>query len=45
MEKKINYVCSGLHHKTLNKFWLFKRDEELNSALREYKQKSLELIG
>ncbi len=43
MEKKINYNCSGLHEVTLRKFWQFKRDEELNQALVEYKQRGVNM--
>lgn len=38
MDKEINYICSGLHEKTLDKFWQFKRTEELNNSLKEYSQ-------
>lgn len=41
LEKKIKYVCSALHEKTFNKFWLFKRDDELNKALTEYVERNV----
>lgn len=39
MEKKTNYICSGLHERTFRRFWQFKRDEELVKALGEYTQR------
>lgn len=43
MDKKINYICSALHEKTVNKFWLFNRDDELNKALTEYMERVVEV--
>lgn len=31
-----NYICSGLHEKTMNKFWLFEKTPQLNKLLDEY---------
>lgn len=36
------YVCSGLHEKTMNKFWLFEKTEELKRLLDEYDQRKAE---
>lgn len=38
MDRDINFICSGLHEKTMQKFWQFKRTEELNKALKEFSQ-------
>lgn len=35
-EKEINFICTALHTKTKNRFWLFERSEELKDALSEY---------
>lgn len=43
LERKINYNCSGLHEFTMCKFWQFKRDEELNQALVEYRQRGVNM--
>jgi hypothetical protein len=43
MEKQINYLCSGLHEKTLRQFWQFKRDEAVNAALLEYTQRGIDM--
>jgi hypothetical protein len=43
MEKKINYNCTGLHDKTLRKFWQFKCDDELRQALADYKQNGIDM--
>jgi hypothetical protein len=43
MEKKISYNCSGLHEVTMRKFWQFKRDDELNQALADYKKNGINL--
>jgi hypothetical protein len=32
------YICSGLHEKTLRKFWQYRRDEKLNGLLAEYER-------
>jgi|GEM_PF-1603756 hypothetical protein len=42
LDNKINYICYGLHEKTLQKFWLFKIDSELKAALDKYKQNGIE---
>lgn len=39
MDRGISYICSGLHEKTLQKFWQFKRTEDLNKALVEFSQR------
>lgn len=36
IEKKISYICCGLHEKTLCKFWQFARTKRLERALLEY---------
>lgn len=38
MDREINFICSGLHEKTKQKFWQFKRTDELNIALVEFSQ-------
>lgn len=43
IEKKFNYICCGLHEKTLSKFWQFKRTEDLEIALQEYRDKGKEI--
>lgn len=43
MEKKINYICTGLHEKTFQQFWQFKTEERLIIALAEYKQRGIKL--
>lgn len=37
-EKKLRYKLIGLHPKTYNTFWVFIRDDELNSYLEEWKR-------
>ncbi|MNM78777.1 hypothetical protein D3C81_906930 [compost metagenome] len=37
MEKKINYICTALHEKSFQQFWLFRNDEQVKSALHEYR--------
>lgn len=32
----IKYVCAALHEKTLKKFWLYEKSDQLNNALQEY---------
>lgn len=39
MDRGISYNCSGLHEKTMQKFWQFKRTEELNKALVKFSQR------
>lgn len=39
MDRNIGFVCSGLHEKSLRKFWQFKRTEELNKALMDFSQR------
>lgn len=41
MEKQINYICSGLHEKTLKQFWQFERNDAVNVALLEYTQRGI----
>jgi hypothetical protein len=43
VEKKINYICCGFHEKTLQKFWQFRRTDELKQAIAEYKQRGIEM--
>lgn len=43
MDKKINYICTGLHEKTMQKFWQFKTNGELIKSLAEYKQRGIEM--
>ncbi len=43
MGKKINYICTGLHEKTLQQFWLFKSNEQLIRAMAEYKSRGMEM--
>lgn len=35
-EKGKRYICTALHDKTMKRFWLFERTEELNQSLVEY---------
>ncbi|MEK5398434.1 hypothetical protein [Paenibacillus sp. FSL K6-2859] len=39
MDREFSFICSGLHEKTMQKFWQFKRTEELNRALLEFSQR------
>lgn len=43
VEKEINYICCGLHEKTLRKFWQFVRTKKLEQALKEYGTRGKEL--
>lgn len=43
MDMKINYICTGLHEKTLKQFWQFKRVEAVNIALFEYTQRGIDM--
>lgn len=39
MDNDISFICSGLHERTLDKFWQFKRTKELNILLDEYSRR------
>lgn len=39
MDREISFICSGLHEMSMQKFWQFKRTEELNKALVEFSQR------
>ncbi|PWW02515.1 hypothetical protein DFQ01_109140 [Paenibacillus cellulosilyticus] len=41
MVKKINYICTALHERSFQQFWLFRSDEPLKDALREYRNNGL----
>ncbi|MEK3823145.1 hypothetical protein [Paenibacillus sp. FSL K6-1558] len=43
MDMNVNYICSGLHERTLDKFWQFKRTEELDGYLKIYSQRYKEI--
>ncbi|MGD0030617.1 hypothetical protein SLT67_04590 [Paenibacillus illinoisensis] len=43
MDMKVNYICSGLHEKSLDKFWQFRRTEELDGYLKVYSQRYKEI--
>lgn len=34
----VAFICSGLHERTLRKFWQYRRDERLNGLLAEYER-------
>ncbi|AUM66385.1 hypothetical protein C0R09_18705 [Brevibacillus laterosporus] len=36
--KGLRYICSGLHEKTLRKFWQYRRDDKLDGSLAEYER-------
>ncbi|MED5103139.1 hypothetical protein P9858_23770 [Niallia circulans] len=42
-EKGIKFICTAFHDKTMSRFWLFERTEELNNALLEYTERGKEL--
>jgi hypothetical protein len=35
-KKKLPYICAALHENSKRKFWLYERNEQLDSALKEY---------
>jgi hypothetical protein len=39
------YICTGLHEKTMNKFWLFAKTPELSRLLDEYDQRKANALG
>lgn len=39
------YICTGLHEKTKNKFWLFAKTPELSRLLDEYDQRKAAALG
>lgn len=39
------YITTGLHEKTLRKFWLFDKTPELNRLLDEYDERKLAALG
>ncbi|MGG0275945.1 hypothetical protein [Bacillus rhizoplanae] len=39
-EKGQRFICTALHDKTMKRFWLFERTEELNQFLVEYTERS-----
>lgn len=38
----VSFICTGLHEKTLQQFWLFERSVELHELLRQYNLGSIE---
>jgi hypothetical protein len=42
-EKGQRFICTAFHDKTLKRFWLFERTENLKQALIEYKKRGKEL--
>ncbi|HFK1549174.1 TPA: hypothetical protein ACGXMZ_005099 [Bacillus albus] len=39
-EKGERFICTAFHDKTMKRFWLFERTEELNQLLVEYTERS-----
>lgn len=39
------YITTGLHEKTLRKFWLFDKTPELNRLLDEYDERKAAALG
>ncbi|WJE26684.1 hypothetical protein [Bacillus cereus] len=39
-EKGQRFICTAFHAKTMKRFWLFERTEELNQFLVEYTERS-----
>lgn len=37
------FVCTALHDKTMKRFWLFERTEEIKEALIEYTKRGKDL--
>lgn len=37
-DRGIQYICTGLHEYSLDKFWCFLQSQELTDAINEYKQ-------
>jgi hypothetical protein len=35
-DRSVNFICSGLHPKLKNMFWLFPRTTELDEFISEY---------
>jgi len=42
-KKGQRYVCTAFHDKTMKRFWLFEKTEELNQSLTEYTEHSRKL--
>ncbi|WP_265938418.1 hypothetical protein [Bacillus thuringiensis] len=42
-EKGQRFICTAFHDKTMKRFWLFERTEELNQFLVEYTERSKDL--
>lgn len=40
--KSLKYLCTGLHERTLQQFWMFERNDELHQYLVEYKERGIE---
>lgn len=40
--KGMKYICTGLHEKTKEQFWLFERNEYLHHYLVEYRQRGIQ---
>ncbi|PFJ17583.1 hypothetical protein COD67_01855 [Bacillus cereus] len=38
-EKGQRFICTAFHDKTMKRFWLFERTEELNQFLVEYTER------
>ncbi|KAA0770787.1 hypothetical protein DN392_22750 [Bacillus sp. BB51/4] len=38
-EKGQRFICTAFHDKTMKRFWLFERTEELNRLLVEYTER------
>lgn len=39
-DKGQRFICTAFHDKTMKRFWLFERTEELNQFLVEYTKRS-----
>ncbi|MEB2492868.1 hypothetical protein SOP93_17020 [Peribacillus frigoritolerans] len=42
-EKGQKFICTAFHDKTMKRFWLFERTEDLKQSLIEYKERGKEL--
>lgn len=42
-EKGHRFICTAFHDKTMKRFWLFERTENLKQSLIEYKERGKEL--
>ena len=40
----LRYVCTGLHERTLKKFWQFEKTDELKALLDEYDERKKQAL-